>query len=78
MCGLIARMSAKHVSGTACALGSYATDEKSGAAHRSPATDVAEINGRSAPGDYRYLMQPGDSQITAPTMRYIYTAATLK
>ena len=53
MCGLIARMSAKDVYGTACALGSYATDEESGAAHRSPATDVAE-NGRCAARRLQY------------------------
>ena len=38
MCGWSARTRAKHVSRTACAVGSYATDEDSGAAHRSHAT----------------------------------------
>ena len=50
MCGWSARMRVKHVSRTAYAVGLYATDEDSGAAHRSPATATSPTNGRCAPG----------------------------
>ena len=50
MCGWSARMRVKHVSPTAYAVGSYATDEDSGALHRSPATATSPTNGRCAPG----------------------------